>query len=60
MGVEIDETLERVISNLYLIKILKKEEKEIEQYDSLYDKGIALAKRTAKLVFKDSTYLQHL
>jgi len=51
LGVEIDETLERVISNLYLIKILKKEEKEIEQYDSLYDKGIALAKRTAKLVF---------
>tara|TARA_Y100000741_G_scaffold140631_1_gene106182 strand:- start:3850 stop:5466 length:1617 start_codon:yes stop_codon:yes gene_type:complete len=51
LGIEIDETLERVISNLYLIKILKKEDREIEQYDRLYDEGISLGKRTAKLVF---------
>ena len=50
-SIEIDKTLERVISNFYLIKILKKEDKEIEEYDRIYEKGIALSKRTAKLAF---------
>lgn len=50
-GVEIDNTLERVISNFYLIKILKKEDSEIKEYDRIYQKGIDLAKKTAKLVF---------
>ena len=50
-GVEIDNTLERVISNYYLIKILKKEDSEIKEYDRIYQKGIDLAKKTAKLVF---------
>tara|TARA_B100000965_G_scaffold350111_1_gene323776 strand:+ start:1490 stop:3106 length:1617 start_codon:yes stop_codon:yes gene_type:complete len=49
--IEIDKTLERVISNFYLIKILKKEDKEIEEYDRIYETGIALNKRTAKLAF---------
>jgi ABC-type multidrug transport system fused ATPase/permease subunit len=50
-SIEIDQTLERVISNFYLIKILKKEDSEIEEYDRIYEKGISLAKRTAKLAF---------
>ena len=51
LGVDIDKTLERVISNYYLIKILKKEDQEIKRFDNTYDKNIKLSLRQAKLVF---------
>jgi ABC-type multidrug transport system fused ATPase/permease subunit len=50
-GINIDKTLERVISNYYLIKILKKEDQEIKRFDETYDKSIKLSIKQAKLVF---------
>ncbi|OUX37949.1 MAG: hypothetical protein CBE33_02105 [Candidatus Pelagibacter sp. TMED273] len=50
-SVDIDRTLERVISNYYLIKILKKEDQEVKRFDETYDKSISLTKKAAKLVF---------
>ena len=50
-SIDIDKTLERVISNYYLIKILKKEDQEIKRFDETYDQSIKLSIRQAKLVF---------
>ena len=50
-SLEIDRNLERIISNFYLIKILKKENLEIDRFENSLDKSINLEKKTTKLIF---------
>ena len=49
--IEIDSNLERIISNFYLIKILKKEDLEIDRFQKSLQKSINLDKIISKLIF---------
>ncbi len=49
--IEIDSNLERIISNFYLIKILKKEDLEIDRFQQSLQKSINLDKIISKLIF---------
>lgn len=49
--IEIDSNLERIISNFFLIKILKKEESEINRFEKSLKKSIGIDKKMAKFVF---------
>ena len=49
--IEIDSNLERIISNFYLIKILKKDDVEVNRFQESLQKSINLDKIISKLVF---------
>tara|TARA_B100001057_G_scaffold499139_1_gene608695 strand:+ start:565 stop:2178 length:1614 start_codon:yes stop_codon:yes gene_type:complete len=49
--IEIDSNLERIISNFFLIKILKKEDSEINRYEKSLKKSVGIDKRISKFVF---------
>ena len=49
--IEKDSNLERIISNFYLIKILKKEDLEINRFEESLNKSIRIDKTLSKLVF---------
>ena len=49
--IELDQTLERILSNYYLIKILKKEKSEIERFNERADKIADVGLKNTKLFF---------
>ncbi len=49
--IEKDSNLERIISNFYLIKILKKEHLEISRFEESLNKAVNLDKKASKLIF---------
>ena len=49
--IEIDSNLERIISNFFLIKILKKEDSEINRFEKSLKKSVGIDKKISKFVF---------
>ena len=49
--IEIDSNLERIISNFFLIKILKKEDSEINRFEKSLEKSVGIDKKITKFVF---------
>jgi len=49
--IDIDSNLERIISNFFLIKILKKEDSEINKFEKSIEKSIGIDKKISKFVF---------